>query len=122
MMSPDPMISSTPSLDTHESSSNDNPKAKKQKLLILEPAVFLLFFAWNLSSAVFTNQVVYQSCTAALGFNQTECKYLGSSNESKEIKVSDCFMIFFKKNLTNFHNVIDSRILNSWYNLMLLTL
>lgn len=38
-----------------------------------------------MSTAVLTDQIVYQACTVSLGFNQTECSQLGREHESPEI-------------------------------------
>lgn len=43
---------------------------------ILEVAAMLLFFSWNLTSTVFQNQILYQSCTTLLSFNVTTCEVL----------------------------------------------
>ncbi|XP_058828288.1 tetracycline resistance protein, class D-like isoform X2 [Topomyia yanbarensis] len=59
---------------------------KKYRFFILEPAVLLLFYALNVSSAVFTNQIVYQTCTVTLGINQSECALLGTENETEATK------------------------------------
>ncbi|XP_058828281.1 tetracycline resistance protein, class D-like isoform X2 [Topomyia yanbarensis] len=59
---------------------------RKYRFFILEPAILLLFYAWNVSSAVFTNQIVYQTCTVTLGINQSECALLGTENETEATK------------------------------------
>lgn len=55
-------------------------------LFILEPPIFLISFALNVSTAVFTDQLVYQACTVSLGINQTECDKLGKEYESPEVQ------------------------------------
>uniref|UniRef100_A0A1Q3FGF0 Putative transporter add1 major facilitator superfamily n=1 Tax=Culex tarsalis TaxID=7177 RepID=A0A1Q3FGF0_CULTA len=73
-------LESNPSLNTTER--NRLELERKYRWFILEPAILLLFYAWNVSSAVFTNQVVYQACTVTFGFNETLCAELGTENES----------------------------------------
>ncbi|XP_055627244.1 proton-coupled folate transporter [Toxorhynchites rutilus septentrionalis] len=66
-----------------------NKFERRYRYFILEPAILLLFYAWNVSSAVFTNQIVYQTCTVILSINQSECALLGTENEtdaSKELE------------------------------------
>ncbi|XP_053677068.1 proton-coupled folate transporter-like [Anopheles nili] len=59
---------------------------RKQRYFILEPAVLLVFFAWNICSAVFTNQIVYQTCTFVFKKNESLCAQLGTVNETEEIQ------------------------------------
>uniref|UniRef100_A0A0A1WLL2 Proton-coupled folate transporter n=1 Tax=Zeugodacus cucurbitae TaxID=28588 RepID=A0A0A1WLL2_ZEUCU len=52
-----------------------------RRIFILEPPVFLLNFASSLSSVVFTNQLLYQSCRVTFGHTEAECEpMLGISN------------------------------------------
>lgn len=56
----------------------------KKRLFLLEPPVFLLFFALNLSSAVFQNQVLYQTCKIVFNYNETSCApLLGIKKEDR---------------------------------------
>lgn len=73
-------LESNPSLNTTER--NRLELERKYRWFILEPAILLLFYAWNVSSAVFTNQVVFQACTVTLGFNESLCAELGTENQS----------------------------------------
>lgn len=56
----------------------------KSRILIMEPAVLLLFFAWSVTGTVFQNQVIYQTCTEIFQFNKTDCNLLGRSNATNE--------------------------------------
>lgn len=62
------------------------PLERKYRYFILEPAVLLIFFAWNISAFVFANQIVYQSCTVAFGKNKSLCALLGTENETEEMQ------------------------------------
>lgn len=66
-------------------SPEQNKFERKYRYFILEPAILLLFYAWNVSSAVFTNQVVYQACTVTFKHNESQCALLGTENETQEI-------------------------------------
>ncbi|XP_016929152.2 probable peptidoglycan muropeptide transporter SLC46 [Drosophila suzukii] len=58
---------------------------------ILEPAVFLIFFARYLIGAVYQNQILYQTCVTIEKFNATQCEPLlgidRASDADKEIEV-----------------------------------
>ncbi|CAD7014370.1 proton-coupled folate transporter [Ceratitis capitata] len=62
--------------------SNSVPRLNRyRRIFILEPPVFLLNFATSLTSVVFTNQLLYQSCTVVFGHTEAECEpMLGISN------------------------------------------
>uniref|UniRef100_A0A182N879 Major facilitator superfamily (MFS) profile domain-containing protein n=1 Tax=Anopheles dirus TaxID=7168 RepID=A0A182N879_9DIPT len=82
---------STPVVDiaterTAEASQQDRTQARQYRYFILEPAALLIFFAWNVSAAVFANQIVFQTCTAAFGKNESLCRQLGTDNETAEIE------------------------------------
>lgn len=81
----------------------------KSRLLILEPAVLFLFFAWSVTGksavnfvnffftqnlvhcypkgTVFQNQIIYQTCTEILKLNKSECALLGTQNATNETEV-----------------------------------
>ncbi|GAB0097177.1 uncharacterized protein DMENIID0001_127880 [Sergentomyia squamirostris] len=59
---------------------------RKTPFLTVEPAILIIFFGWNLASPVFTNLVVYQTCTVLLGFNESDCRQLGTADESEFIQ------------------------------------
>ncbi|KAH8314471.1 hypothetical protein KR059_009277 [Drosophila kikkawai] len=58
---------------------------------ILEPAVFLIFFARYLIGAVYQNQILYQTCVTIMKFNATECEPLlgidRGSDADKKIEI-----------------------------------
>lgn len=51
----------------------------------LEPALFAIYFAFNLTSAVLQNQLLKQTCLS-LNYNLTTCENLNADNETKEIE------------------------------------
>ncbi|XP_039452016.1 proton-coupled folate transporter-like [Culex pipiens pallens] len=51
----------------------------------LEIPVFLLFYAWNVSTPVLTDQIIYQACTVSLAANVSDCAKLGHEHESPEV-------------------------------------
>lgn len=51
----------------------------------LEPALFALYFAFNLTSAVLQNQILKQTCLS-LGYNLTICDNLNADNETKHVE------------------------------------
>lgn len=51
----------------------------------LEPALFALYFAFNLTSAVLQNQLLKQTCLT-IGFDQNTCDNLNADNETKEVE------------------------------------
>ncbi|KAL9916081.1 proton-coupled folate transporter-like [Glossina fuscipes] len=60
---------------------------KRNKLFILEPAVFLVFLAFNLSGAVFQNILLYQTCVYVYKYNISDCQpLLGVQRESAEVQ------------------------------------
>ncbi|XP_055609407.1 tetracycline resistance protein, class C-like [Uranotaenia lowii] len=87
---------------------DQNKFEKKYRFFILEPAILLLFYAWNVSSAVFTNQVVYQTCTVTLGFNETDCLQLGTENETVEIQELEREVQPYTANILMARSLIDS--------------
>ena len=57
-------LTNDPSISRIEQTFIDNERAKlqqKYRLIILEPAVFLLFFAWNISGKFKKNMIMAQS-------------------------------------------------------------
>ncbi|EDW85956.1 uncharacterized protein Dwil_GK23342 [Drosophila willistoni] len=54
---------------------------------ILEPAVFLIFFARYLIGAVLQSQILYQTCVTIMELNATECEpFKGINRETDEAK------------------------------------
>lgn len=99
-------LESTPSLSTAER--NRVELERKYRFFILEPAILLLFYAWNVSSAVFTNQIVYQTCTVTLGVNETECAQLGTENETLEIQELEKHVQPYTTNILMAKSLIES--------------
>uniref|UniRef100_A0A182YFN8 Major facilitator superfamily (MFS) profile domain-containing protein n=1 Tax=Anopheles stephensi TaxID=30069 RepID=A0A182YFN8_ANOST len=81
---------------------------RKYRFFILEPAVFLIFFAWNVSSAVFANQIVYQTCTAAFGKNESLCERLGTENETEEIQQLEKSVQPYSANILMTKSLVES--------------
>lgn len=82
------------SLDGPSSSSRRTPDdelvlPKKQRSFPVEIPVLLLFLSWNLTGTVFQYQILYQTCTVSLGFNETECSKLGQGDSSQALQVND---------------------------------
>ncbi|KAL0281618.1 UNVERIFIED_CONTAM: hypothetical protein PYX00_002552 [Menopon gallinae] len=49
--------------------------------ITIEPAVFALFLAANLSEFIITNLIMERICEVELKLNKTECSYLGSNTD-----------------------------------------
>ncbi|XP_037941954.1 proton-coupled folate transporter-like, partial [Teleopsis dalmanni] len=56
------------------------------KFYLIEPMVLILLFAYNLSSTILKNQIIYQTCTAVFLYNDTDCKLLSTKNASEHTK------------------------------------
>ncbi|XP_053967215.1 uncharacterized protein LOC128868765 [Anastrepha ludens] len=55
---------------------------------ILEPPIFLIYFAQSLASVVFTNQLLYQSCKVIFGYAEAECQpMLGITNANTNSQI-----------------------------------
>ncbi|XP_017150750.1 proton-coupled folate transporter isoform X1 [Drosophila miranda] len=55
-------------------------------IYLLEPFILILLFAYNFSSTVLKNQIIYQSCTAGFGYSDKVCLLLGTKNATNETK------------------------------------
>ncbi|KAH8367181.1 hypothetical protein KR084_006957 [Drosophila pseudotakahashii] len=66
----------------------DLPDSNPQTLCIylLEPFILILLFAYNFSSTVLKNEVIYQSCTAGFGYPDSVCQLLGTKNATNDTK------------------------------------
>lgn len=51
--------------------------------------MFLLFFSWNLTSTVFQNQIIYQTCTSLYDFNGTFCEEITNDIISDDLSVDE---------------------------------
>ncbi|XP_073847557.1 probable peptidoglycan muropeptide transporter SLC46 [Musca autumnalis] len=94
-----------------EQNTNENVKApmsgltmwQKSRYYLVEPAVLILVFAYNLSATVWKNQIIYQTCTTIFHHNETDCKKLSTRNASDYIKsieteVQSYTVVFFMTN------------------------
>jgi MFS transporter, PCFT/HCP family, solute carrier family 46 (folate transporter), member 1 len=68
-----------------ENNVNNNQGHGKLRKFKLEPALLLLFFGYNLSSAIIPNQLLKQTCLQ-YGYNATDCSELGLNNATKAIE------------------------------------
>ncbi|XP_017123145.1 proton-coupled folate transporter [Drosophila elegans] len=77
-----------PSATTGTELPRDPPTSSNQSLgiYLLEPFILILLFAYNFSSTVLKNEVIYQSCTAAFGYPDSICRLLGTKNATNETK------------------------------------
>lgn len=55
-------------------------------LITLEPALLLLFTSFSLCGTIWTNQIIYQTCTVRFGYAADECALLGTPNASHAIE------------------------------------
>ncbi|EDW85959.1 uncharacterized protein Dwil_GK22867 [Drosophila willistoni] len=65
---------------------NDTAPTARWGIYLIEPLILILLFAYNFSSTIFKNQVIYQSCTAGLGYPDAVCLLLGTKNSTNETK------------------------------------
>uniref|UniRef100_A0A0A1WMV0 Solute carrier family 46 member 3 n=1 Tax=Zeugodacus cucurbitae TaxID=28588 RepID=A0A0A1WMV0_ZEUCU len=68
------------------SSELDEFNWRRLRFYLVEPMVFILLFAYNLSETIVKNQIIYQTCTSIFNFNETDCGLLGTKNASEHIK------------------------------------
>lgn len=71
-------------------STTDQPVQRQEGKLRkckLEPALLLLFFAWNLASSIIPNQLLRETCLN-FGYNTSDCDNLNGNNETKHIEES----------------------------------
>ncbi|XP_062550017.1 probable peptidoglycan muropeptide transporter SLC46 [Armigeres subalbatus] len=85
---------------------------------ILEPPVFLISFALNVSTAVFTDQLVYQACTVSLAINRTECDKLGKEYESPDVQALEARVQPYSADILMAESLADS-ILPAFMNLFI---
>lgn len=64
-----------------------NNEPKPYKHYPLEPAMFLVFFAFSVSGTVLQSQIIFQTCTTHFGYNVSDCIQLGKPNASQETEV-----------------------------------
>ncbi|XP_075165570.1 putative peptidoglycan muropeptide transporter SLC46 [Haematobia irritans] len=78
-------------------------KWQRARYCLVEPAVLILVFAYNLSATVWKNQIIYQTCTTIFEHNVTDCRKLSTKHASDYIKaieneVQSYTVIFFMTN------------------------
>ncbi|XP_039957301.1 proton-coupled folate transporter-like [Bactrocera tryoni] len=68
------------------SSELDEFNWRRLRFYLVEPMVFILLFAYNLSETIVKNQIIYQTCTSIFYYNETDCGQLGTKNASEHVK------------------------------------
>ncbi|XP_053687612.1 proton-coupled folate transporter-like [Sabethes cyaneus] len=76
--------------------------------LLLEPPVFLLSYAYFVSSAVLTDQLVYQACTVSFGVNESECAQLGKEHESADVQTLEALVQPYTANILMVQSMVNS--------------
>ncbi|XP_017836388.1 tetracycline resistance protein, class A [Drosophila busckii] len=61
-----------------------NVGSESGRSFLLEPLILILLFAYNFSSTILKAQIIYQSCTAGLGYPNDDCLLLGTKNASSK--------------------------------------
>ncbi|XP_017148542.1 proton-coupled folate transporter [Drosophila miranda] len=87
----DPLVLASDDAEALESGESPPPTTRRLPSLILEPAVFLVFFGRFLTDAAYQNQILYQTCVTVMKHNTTECQPFlgrdrGNSDEFKNIE------------------------------------
>ncbi|EDW89467.2 proton-coupled folate transporter [Drosophila yakuba] len=84
---------------------------KRPRSLILEPAVFLVFFGRFLTDAVYQNQILYQTCVTVMKFNATECEpFLGTDRASDEVKKIEGQVQEYASTITMISSMLESTV------------
>lgn len=105
------------SLNPAEVSSSSNKEAsppprhdhRSYRWFILEPAVFLIFFARYLIGAVYQNQILYQTCVTIMEFNATECEPLrGIDPGTDEVKKIEVVVQKYSANIMMATSLLES--------------
>lgn len=81
---------------------------RKHRRYPIDLGLTLFFFAYELSSAVLTNQIVFQTCNVELGYNKSDCIKLGTHNESNKTKELEIEVQHYVTKITLARNMIDS--------------
>ncbi|XP_050324764.1 proton-coupled folate transporter-like [Bactrocera neohumeralis] len=68
------------------SSELDEFNWRRLRFYLVEPMVFILLFAYNLSETIVKNQIIYQTCKSIFYFNESDCGQLGTKNASEHVK------------------------------------
>lgn len=64
---------------------NADRSEEKPRRFILESALLLFFFGWDLAGQVLTNELLKQTCLT-FGYNVTDCSNLNVNNETKKME------------------------------------
>lgn len=64
----------------------ENRQEMKPQRWTLEPALFLLFFGWYLSTTIVTNQILKQTCLVTFGYDIDICTQLDNKTLSHEVE------------------------------------
>ncbi|XP_017044551.1 proton-coupled folate transporter [Drosophila ficusphila] len=84
---------------------------KRPRSLILEPAVFLVFFGRFLTDAVYQNQILYQTCVTVMKYNATECEpFLGTDRASDEVKKIEGQVQSYASTITMISTMLESTV------------
>ncbi|XP_037717847.1 proton-coupled folate transporter [Drosophila subpulchrella] len=84
---------------------------KRPRSLILEPAVFLVFFGRFLTDAVYQNQILYQTCVTVMEYNATECEpFLGTDRASDEVKKIEGQVQEYASTITMISSMLESTV------------
>ncbi|XP_022224755.2 proton-coupled folate transporter [Drosophila obscura] len=87
------------------------PTARRLPSLILEPAVFLVFFGRFLTDAAYQNQILYQTCVTVMQHNETECEpFLGRDRASDEVKKIEAQVQAYAANIMMINAILESTI------------
>ncbi|SPP74235.1 proton-coupled folate transporter [Drosophila guanche] len=79
--------------------------------LILEPAVFLVFFGRFLTEAAYQNQILYQTCVTVMQHNETECQpFLGRDRASDEVKKIETQVQAYAATIMMINAILESTI------------
>ncbi|KAH8279396.1 hypothetical protein KR026_008637 [Drosophila bipectinata] len=82
---------------------------RSYRWFILEPAVFLIFFARYLIGAVYQNQILYQTCVTIMEFNATECEpLLGIDRGTDEVKKIEVVVQKYSANIMMATSLLES--------------
>lgn len=88
---------STSASDGRSEAGGEHLPKTTQNTFKLELPVLLLFFSWNLTATVFQNQILFQTCSAYLSFNDTYCTDLVTNDVVNDETVSIAFFHSLKK-------------------------
>ncbi|XP_017092504.2 probable peptidoglycan muropeptide transporter SLC46 [Drosophila bipectinata] len=83
----------------------------KPRTLLLEPAVFLVFFGKFLADAVYQNQILYHTCVTIMKYNATECEpFLGTDRASDQVKKIEGQVQEYASTITMISTMMESAV------------